>query len=162
MSEDIRVETVGLSELVRRYQNGDVRARLGLYRATRSALEHLRTKVADYPSRQSSVPRSLRGKWFKSERQRRWFFAALRSGEITVPYRRTGTLGRRWMIDVRLAEDVLGLMGNATPYAPYVQDLENQARIHQGNWQTVQQVVEEEQEAVVDYYAEEIKTLVSP
>lgn len=33
---------------------------------------------------------------FYSERQRRWFFAALNSGELELPYQRTGELGASW------------------------------------------------------------------
>lgn len=40
--------------------------------------------------------RAAYGKPFFSERQRRWFFAALKNGDITVPYRRTQGLKRGW------------------------------------------------------------------
>lgn len=36
------------------------------------------------------------GKTFFSDKQRRWFFWALGTGKIGVPYRRTGALSRGW------------------------------------------------------------------
>jgi len=56
-------------------------------------------------------------------------------------YRRTGTLGRRWTTKTD-REKLEGRVGNATTYAPYVQDKEKQAAIHQGRWQTAQGVTE--------------------
>lgn len=35
---------------------------------------------------------------FFSERQRRWFFAALASGELSIPYRRTQGFAQAWQI----------------------------------------------------------------
>ena len=59
-----------------------------------AAIQHV---IAPYP------PVSRRPQPFKSVRQRRGFFAALRRGRIEVPYRRgrspgSETLGRRWNI----------------------------------------------------------------
>jgi len=76
---------------------------------------------------------------FVSDKQRRWFFWALSTGVITVPYKRTGTLGKSWTTDVRPSGTSLnGVLGNVRPYGPYVQDEEVQARIHRGRWPTVQ------------------------
>jgi hypothetical protein len=81
---------------------------------------------------------------FVSDRQRRGFFAKLRAGEIEVPYRRTGTLGRKWMTRALGPGRVGAVVGNPTPYGPFVQSEERQAPIHRGTgWPTDVQVVEQ-------------------
>lgn len=62
-------------------------------------------------------------------------------------YRRTNTLGRSWTHsdpEVGLFR-ISVLIGNNTPYAPYVQDPEQQADVHQGRWQTTRDVMEDRQ-----------------
>lgn len=88
-------------------------------------------------------PGSMR---FKSERQRRFVMAAINRGEITVPYKRgTGgsingseTLNRSYRVDLYGDEAVLV---SGASYAKYVVG-DQQAEIHQGRWNTVQNAVE--------------------
>ncbi len=76
-------------------------------------------------------------------------------------YRRTGTLGRRWTSRVEsLASNVTGVVGNVTVYAPYVQDAEKQAKVHQGRWQTGQAVLEKSRAKIMDFFTREIDRLV--
>lgn len=53
-------------------------------------------------------------------------------------YRRTQTLGRRWTYRVTMTlYSATAVLGNNTPYAPYVQSEEEQAEVHQGwGWTT--------------------------
>jgi len=105
----------------------------------------------DYPA--PPRPGSAAPHW--TDKQRRWFFWALKAGKIQVPYRRTGTLGRTFTTEVRVeGAGVLGAIGTATPYAPWVvgppQDEAIaiggvqmfQAPIHQGRWWQFYAVVE--------------------
>lgn len=89
--------------------------------------------MSTYPARFSG-----RGPGFVSDKQRRYFFAALRAGRIQVPYQRSGILGRAWHLEARGKERLE--VTNTTRYAPYVQLRPTQARIHQGRWQTVEDV----------------------
>lgn len=66
-------------------------------------------RTANYPDNRRV------GQPFKSDKQRRWFFAALRKGQISVPYQRTGTLGRGWRYDAGASSVV-----NTVPYAGQV------------------------------------------
>lgn len=60
-----------------------------------------------------------------------------------TPYRRTGTLGRRWTTKVeRIGGGVQGRVGNNTEYAPFVQSHQFQARQHKMLWQTDRDVLE--------------------
>jgi hypothetical protein len=136
------VEIRGLDEVVRKLEGLDDPAvfRPPMIQAT----AHIQRKLADYPAaRRRPQP-------FKSDRQRRFFFAALREGRIQVPYRRTGTLGRRWTTEVS-ADGRRGVVGNNTPYAPLVQGPQ-QAAYHSGNWQTTAEVARDEERAVVGFF----------
>ena len=110
------------------------------------------------PGAPGEYPGKSAGKMtFVSDKQRRFFFAALREGTIQVPYRRTGTLGRKWTSKVTFTDDdVMGFVGNNTPYAPLVQGFDTQARIHAGNWQTEQDVANESRDEIMGIFADEI------
>ncbi|MBN2002806.1 MAG: hypothetical protein JXA21_05570 [Anaerolineae bacterium] len=150
----VEIEVEGLAEAIDRFAQGNAQIGKALHRATYRSVQLLRKKLARYP-------RPSTGKaHFKSEKQRRFFFAALRKGQITVPYRRTGTLGRKWTSRVTFNDaDVAGFVGNNTPYGPYVQGFADQAQIHAGNWQTDQQVAQESADEVMGFFAEEISGL---
>lgn len=65
-------------------------------------------------------------------------------------YRRTGTLGRRWTFQVRRnLYGVKVIAGNNTSYAPDVQDPDQQAPVHQGRWQTTEDVLDDKSEEIV-------------
>lgn len=53
-------------------------------------------------------------------------------------YRRTQTLGRRWIVapTERTLFGMRTIIGNNTVYGPYVQSEGRQAQVHQGRWQT--------------------------
>lgn len=64
-------------------------------------------------------------------------------------YVRTGTLGRRWTTKVtRQADGIEGKVGNNTEYGPWVQSSMFQARIHRGHWQTDQEVLDRNEDAI--------------
>lgn len=112
--------------------------------------------LARYP--EPPTPGTFAG--FKSEKQRRWFFAALREGLIEVPYRRTGMLGRSWTMRIDSTVDgIEGRVGTNIVYAPWVQDKDRQAAIHQGRWQTAQDVLERERDWIVRRFQREIDRL---
>jgi len=113
----VRMEIKGLAELQRKLASFP-----SVYRRhARSAMERsvalLQHDLAEYPAQ-------IRGRkaHFVSDKQRKAFFAMLRAGKITVPYRRTGTLGRRWTTRVTERGSVIeGRVGNNTAYAPLAQ-----------------------------------------
>ena len=58
-------------------------------------------------------------------------------------YIRQGTLGRRWTTAVQQsAHGMTGKVGNNTSYGPFVQSSQFQANVHQGRWQTDEDVLE--------------------
>ncbi len=81
----------------------------------RKALDHLPDEAIDqaaddisqyllnvlrmYPSKNYVTRASAYGQTFQSDKQRKWFFWALNSSAINVPYRRTQELARSWKIE---------------------------------------------------------------
>lgn len=89
-----------------------------------------RMKARGYPRKNTE---KWNGRW-ASEKQRRYVMAAIRRGDIKVPYRRTGNLANRWAsYKVRDAEWVIT---NRAPYSVYVVgQREQQHKIfHAGRW----------------------------
>lgn len=122
------------------------------------AVALVQREVARYPR----PPKAGDFPGFKSSKQRRWFFWAMQNGKITVPYRRTGTLGKSWTTEVHsLASDLQGIVGNVRPYAPYVQDDERQAAIHKGRWGTVQDAVRRKANEVINLFKQEIARIIN-
>ncbi len=149
----IEIKIIGLEALQKRL---DVDVGMALDRAMFRALAHLQSRIARYPRRRYGAKVT-----FVSAKQRRFFFWALREGAIQVPYRRTGTLGRRWTAQGRrLGGAAVGILGNITPYAPLVQDLERQVAMHKATgWPTVQGVVEQERDKVREIFQAEVNNL---
>ena len=134
---DTQIEILGLDTLIDVI--GQLQAMTVARDAMEEAVERVRTQIAVYPP----PPHGYRMVW-KSEKQRRWFFAALREGQIVVPYRRTGRLGQRWTTEVIVAPaEVRGVVGNVTTYGPWVQSEAKQAFIHQGRWRTAERLARE-------------------
>lgn len=96
--------------------------------------------VATYP------PANRRPQGFISDRQRRGFFALLRSGAIEVPYRRglspnSEGLGRRWTAQMQGNNTVI--VGNNASYAPLVQGNSRTQYHRVTGWKTLQQAWQE-------------------
>ena len=80
----------------------------------------MREKLRDYPAYRYVSRKAAYGQSFFSDKQRRWFFAALAEGRITPgKANRTGALGEGWQI-VKTDPKALNLV-NEVPYAVFVQ-----------------------------------------
>lgn len=66
-------------------------------------------------------------------------------------YRRTGTLGRRWVTEQRRTSDSLEqVTGNNTIYAPFVQSKRFQRPPFKGRWRTDEQVMRQEEPEILE------------
>lgn len=150
-SQGSRIEIKGLEKLTKGL------AALGRLDVVKDAIgagaEHLQGKIKPYPPRKHVRIEEVGG--WKSEKQRRWFFAALARGEIDVPYRRgqsstSEDLGDKWTI--KQQDKGLGaVIGNNVSYGIYVQDADNQSKMHELiGWKTTDEVVDQERETVID------------
>ena len=138
--------TVDVSEVLAKLDPEKMRHEVEV--ALGGAADIIRAGVKQYPSRQSTGPQQ-----WKSEKQRRWFFAALREGKIQVPYRRTGKLGQSWTKRIdRGSTWPAAVIGTHMAYAPYVQDADRQTAMHARTpWPTAQGVAEEKSDEVVRF-----------
>jgi hypothetical protein len=98
---------------------------------------------------------------FKSTQQRRGFFAKLKSGAITVPYRRTYALQDAW--DYTMTPEGADVI-NAHPHADGVIGGPGRPRkwpYHIGNWPTETQLAERAKDAAGDAAEKAIVSLVT-
>lgn len=84
---------------------------------------------------------------FVSAKQRGYFFAALRSGEIKVPYRRTFDLQDAWSYTLTPGG---AEVTNPSSHAAYTINKETQARYHKGTWKTTEELAKVNEGAVRD------------
>lgn len=106
----------------------------------RSALQ----ETAEHMKRQAQTcpPQRRQPQPFKTEKQRRFFFAALKSGEITVPHQRRegGGLAGGWtIVGGGLTVSVI----NVVPGGQYVMGTRMQSAYHRGNWKTERDLSDE-------------------
>ena len=152
----------GLDELVEKFDN--IGSLKGVKAAMKNAGTHLKGEISRYPGRKHITIQQAGG--WKSDKQRRWFFAALRSGEIEVPYRRgqspgSEDLGQRWTVTTR-NQGFTVIVGNNASYGPFVQAHDSQSRMMKViGWKTDQQVLDENKHEVVGYLEDAIKKIVN-
>lgn len=116
------------------------------------SLALLQNDLATYPAPQPHAQP------FRSDKARRFFFAALREGKITSPYRRTGNLGRAWTSQLTEGADALaGVVGNARSYGPFVQGEGRQSSYFQDSaWPTDAAVLAKRTPQIVTLFTEAI------
>lgn len=103
---------------------------------------HKAVKVIYAETQVYPPPRRKPMRW-KSAKQRRWFFANLRKGNIRVPYvrRHSGGLAGAWTEKVQVrGMTLVGIVGNRISYGPYVMHPQKQAEYHRGNWPTTDDI----------------------
>jgi hypothetical protein len=92
-----------------------------------------------YPPQKSVTRREAYGKPFFTDKQRRWFFWALSTGELQIPYKRTQSLANNWRQEGKGYDSILV---NETPYSPFVQDKPTQSRMQKLiGWQTIADIL---------------------
>ena len=101
--------------------------------------EYLLAELRKYPPSRYVTRKAAYGKTFFSDRQRRWFFAALHDGEISVPYNRTGGLAAGWHM-IGSGENVM--LANETAAAPWTMGDGTRSRHEQMvGWRTTDEIV---------------------
>lgn len=100
--------------------------------ATYVAEQVVLPKLAQYPSP------SRKKQPFVSDKARRYFFAALRSGQIRVPYQRSGDLGSKWQ-RLPFAHGIL--LQSGVDYSEIVIG-EQQGAYFKGTWPSILQTAQ--------------------
>lgn len=126
---------------------------------------HISGAMQVYPPATRPTRASVYGQAFQSDRQRRFFFAAMRKGLIQVPYRRGQSPGSRNMKQgwtVAASNNGLTVeIGNIAPYGPLVQGAGTQSRYMAAvGWRTEQAVLDREAPAVVELLHDAIEKAV--
>ena len=121
----------------------------------RSAAEYLKGKLAKYPTQRSISRESVYGAPFASERQRRFFFAALHDGEIDVPYHRgesasSEAFGRSWTISEQ-DEGLTQIVGNDTSYGPMVMGDDQSQFMAAMGWEKASDIADNETDVIVNF-----------
>ena len=99
--------------------------------------DYLVNVLRAYPPQQYVSRKAAYGQTFFSDRQRRWFFAALAHGDLEIPYPRTQTLSQGWK---RLDDIVV----NEVEYAKFVMGEGEQSRHEEKvGWLTTDRIVEQ-------------------
>ena len=117
-----------------------------MHKVTQEAGEYLRGQMRKYPPYQYVSRSRAYGKTFQSDRQRRWFFAALRSGELTLPYQRTNKLKAGWQLTRFGANDLY--LTNEVEYARFVQQSPQARMMTYIGWRSQERVIAEEREQI--------------
>jgi hypothetical protein len=158
MSDTIRIE--GIEPLLAKIKSlAELKPVAG---AVTAAALHVKGQAAIYPEVKRLTRASVYGSTFKSDKQRRYFFAALRKGEIEVPYRRgespkSETFGRRWTIATSNA-GLTAEIGNNASYGPRLMDSGRQSLYAKAVcWRTVEDVLDAETETVTRLITYEIQ-----
>lgn len=132
----IRAEIRGL-EQVKRFLESVPHGTIGL--AAQEVADYLmgdsRHGLKHYPPYKHVTRKAAYGRTFFSDRQRRWFFWALGSGRLKLPYARTGALGEGWE---KIGDKWRPVLRNKTPYAHHVMGDDRQSRMSAKiGWRTI-------------------------
>ena len=144
-SKMIGFETEGIPELREKLK------RLGGTEPRREMSEDvakmLRDEMQKYPPMRHVTRKQAYGRSFESDKQRRWFFASLADGSLTLPYRRTGQYRLGWEVMPFGATNYIVV--NDHPAAKYLQDAPTQSRMAKLiGWKTWQEILQRKSDKI--------------
>jgi len=157
MADEVTIEIKGLDELVKKLS--DLGQLSKVHAGIQAAGMYLKGKLAVYPPRKRVTIASLGG--WKSEKQRRWFFAALREGKIEVPYRRGSSpgsedLANKWTSKYDQSK-FEAVVGNNASYARFVMGDKQSSMMKVIGWKTVETIATDETKRVQEYVFDAVK-----
>ncbi len=157
MPDGATIEIKGLDEAIKKLT--DVAKLRKVHAGIKAGLLHLKGKLDKYPPRKHISIQSLGG--WKSDKQRKWFFANLRAGNIEVPYRRgasPGSEGLRSKWTIKYSKTKFeGWTGNNASYARLVQGDKQTEMMKRIGWKTTETVAKEEVKRVQEYVFEAVR-----
>lgn len=130
----VEIEIKGIKEALAAL--GKVDSDMTLPMTDAIAEEVVLPRLREYP------PASRAKQPFKSDKSRRFFFAALKRGDISVPYHRTSALAALWETK-HTSLSSLDIVSRRKKSDLIIGDSGKQAAYHRGTWPTVDQVAEE-------------------
>lgn len=94
---------------------------------------------------------------FVSDKQRKYFFWALRSDRIEVPYKRTGAINVLWEVTT-MANGNTKVASKRKKAKYVIGERDEQSRYHAGNWLSVDEVAEQVEAGPAQAIAERVLT----
>lgn len=149
MADFLRVKIEGMDEARNALER--VSKLQGVQDGLKAGALYLKGKFSEYPSQKRIRRKRVYGEAFKSDKQRRYVFAAIKRGEI--PYRRgtsaqSQALGRRWATEPRRG-GLEQVIGNNARYAEYVMGDEAQSRyMRRIGWRKMGEIAKRESQKV--------------
>jgi hypothetical protein len=154
---DATIEIKGMDEAIKKLEDlGQLRK---VHAGIRAAGMYIKGKIAKYPPRKHVSIASLGG--WKSDKQRRWFFWALKEGKIDVPYRRgispsSEALGRKWTSRYDRSK-FEAVVGNNVSYARFVMGDKQTKMMKRIGWKSIETVATEETKRVQEYVFDAVR-----
>lgn len=113
---------------------------------TKDVATYVQGQMRKYPPYTYVSRTRAYGKPFQTKRQRNWFFWALRTGQLRLPYQRTQKLKRGWKVLAFGATD--HIVANDVSYAKHVQNSPQARMMTLMQWRSVQRVIREDADAI--------------
>lgn len=160
---DITINLEGMEELLQAIESlEDLKPIRG---AVQAMALYMKGKVAVYPPYRHIPRKQIYGFSFFSDKQRKWFFAAVAEGRINVGHSSRGGktsqgFGRRWTI-TPLNSGLTAIIGNNTSYGEFLMGAKRSKRSEAGGWRLVSEVLEDNRSAVQAYLRIAAKQLLS-
>lgn len=133
---DLRMQVDGVDDLMHGFQRVGTDLGDAMGRLEQQVLRRLKEYPSELPGQQYVRTFGLRDNW-----------------QVDADMRGTNLFQDR--VSLVMRNNVMGPSGN--PYAGYVQDEDMQARIHQGRWETAQQILADESNPFLDDVADSIE-----
>jgi hypothetical protein len=127
MAGQIDIKIIGLPTLMRITSPVNYQRRVS--DGLRAAALFVKGRASQYPS-----PRPMRQPP-KTDRQRRFLMAAISSGLIGVPYRRSSSMAKNWDFKMNSPSQA-EVFNEGLGYPKYVMGEPGQSKYHAGNWKT--------------------------
>jgi len=139
---------VNADELIRKFTK--LSQFKNLTKSLKTAAGYVKNKIEQYPSTGNKPPQGWASKRW-TDKQRRWFWANFKKGNLKLPYRRTNELRSGWRI--RTAKGGFSVsVSNPVKHGKYTQSPKKQTAYHaQTGWKTTTQVANEERDTVIEY-----------
>lgn len=136
MAGNLSIEVQGLEQVMHRIKSLPPEAR---DEVLHDGAEYSLTVLRDEPPPKYVTRTAAYGQPFFTEKQRRWFFAALNSGEIDVPYHRTGGMKAGWGYQ-QMGYEVK--FTNSKPGAQFVMGAQQSRHEKLVGWKKVQDIID--------------------
>lgn len=154
MDDFVAIDIQGLPSLLDQL---DAITEPGMRDGLNDVADYMRGVMRSQPAyRHITRKEAFGGNGFFSDKQRRWFFAALESGELSLPYQRTGALRDGWQVASK--GTLAPMLFNSSSSAIFAHDDRQQSRLlGKIGWKKLGDVVKERSSQIARVMAEALR-----